>query len=41
MGIKEALDAHMKTPEFIEFGEKIKEYLTAELDVKIIVGDEI
>lgn len=38
---KKALDAHMKTPEFIEFGEKIKEYLTAELDVKIIVGDEI
>ena len=38
---KEALDAHMKTPEFIEFGEKIKDYLTAELDVKIIAGDEI
>ena len=38
---KEALDAHMKTPEFIEFGEKIKEFLTAELDVKIIVGEEI
>lgn len=38
---KEALDAHMQTPEFIEFSENIKEYLTDELDVKIIVGDEI
>jgi quinol monooxygenase YgiN len=38
---KEALDAHMQTPEFLKFGEEIKEFLTAELDVKIIVGDEI
>lgn len=38
---KEALDTHMQTPEFIEFGEKMKEYLTAPLDVKIIVGEEI
>lgn len=38
---KEALDEHMKTPEFIEFGEKIKEFLEAPLDIKIIVGDEI
>ena len=38
---KQTLDAHMQTPEFLEFGENIKEYLTDELDVKIIVGDEI
>lgn len=38
---KEALDAHMQTPEFIEFGKNIKEFLTAELDIKIIVGEEI
>jgi len=31
----------MQTPEFIEFGKNIKEFLTAELDVKIIVGVEI
>ena len=38
---KEALDAHMQTPEFIEFGENIKEFLTAELDIKIILGEEV
>ena len=38
---KEALDAHMQTPEFIEFGANIKEFLTDELGVKIIVGEEI
>lgn len=38
---QEALDAHMKTPEFIEFGENIKEFLEAPLDIKIIVGEEI
>lgn len=38
---KEALDAHMQTSEFIEFGENIKELLTSELDIKIINGEEI
>lgn len=38
---EEALNAHMQTPEFIEFGENIKEFVTAELDVKLIAGQEI
>ena len=38
---KEALDAHMQTPEFIAFGEDIKEFVTAPLEAKIIVGEEI
>ncbi|WP_405292905.1 putative quinol monooxygenase [Methanobrevibacter sp.] len=38
---KESLEAHMQTPEFIEFGENIKESLTAPLDIKLIVGEEI
>ena len=38
---KEALEAHMQTPEFIEFGEQIKDSLTGPLDIKIIVGAEI
>lgn len=38
---QESLQAHMQTPEFIEFSEKIKEYLTAPLDIKLIVGEEI
>ena len=31
----------MQTPEFIEFGENIKEFLTDELDIKLIEGEEI
>ena len=38
---KEALEAHMQTPEFIEFGKNIKDSLTAPLDIKLIVGEEI
>ena len=38
---KEALDEHMQTEEFIEFGENIKEFLTAPLDIKLISGEEI
>ena len=38
---KEDLDEHMKTQEFIDFGESIKEFLTAPLDIKLISGDEI
>lgn len=38
---KEALEAHMQTPEFIEFGEAIKESLTAPLRIKLILGEEI
>ena len=37
----EALQAHMQTPEFIEFGEKIKDAVTAPLGIKLIVGEEI
>jgi quinol monooxygenase YgiN len=38
---KEALEAHMQTPEFIEFGKAIKDSLTAPLGIKLIVGEEI
>lgn len=38
---QEALQAHMQTPEFIEFGEAIKDSLTAPLGIKLIVGEEI
>ena len=38
---QESLQAHMQTPEFIEFGKMIKEYLTAPLDIKLIAGEEI
>ncbi len=38
---EDALKAHMQTPVFIEFGEIIKEYLTGELDIKLIAGEEI
>ena len=38
---QEALQAHMQTPEFIEFGENIKEYVTGPLDIKLIVGQEV
>ena len=38
---QEALQAHMQTPEFVEFGENIKEYLTGELDIKLIAGEEV
>ncbi|MBR4447905.1 putative quinol monooxygenase [Methanobrevibacter sp.] len=38
---QEALQAHMQTPEFIEFGESIKESVTAPLDIKLIVGEEV
>ena len=38
---QEALEAHMQTPEFIEFGEAIKESVNAPLGIKLIVGEEI
>ena len=38
---QEALQAHMQTPEFVEFGENIKEYLTDELGIKLIAGEEV
>lgn len=38
---KEALEAHMQTPEFIQFGESIAESLTAPLGIKLIAGEEI
>jgi quinol monooxygenase YgiN len=38
---KETLEAHMQTPEFIEFGKAIEESLTAPLGIKLIVGEEI
>ena len=38
---QEALQAHMQTPEFIEFGENIKECVTGPLDIKLIVGQEV
>lgn len=34
---KEALEKHMKTEEFIAFGNNVKEFLTAELDVAVYV----
>lgn len=37
----EALEAHMQTPEFIEFGENVKELMAAPLGIKIIAGEEI
>lgn len=37
----EALDAHMKTPEFVEFSENIEDFLTGEMEIAIIAGDEI
>lgn len=37
----EALDAHMKTPEFIEFGANIKDLVTAELGINVYAGEEI
>ena len=38
---QEALQAHMQTPEFIEFGESIKDSVTAPLGIKLIVGEEV
>ena len=38
---QEALQAHMQTPEFIEFGKSIEESVTAPLDIKLIVGEEV
>ena len=38
---KETLEAHMQTPEFIQFGESIAESLTAPLGIKLIAGEEI
>ena len=38
---QEALQAHMQTPEFIEFGKNIEESVTAPLDIKLIVGEEV
>ena len=38
---KEALEKHMKTDEFIAFGNNVKEYLTAELDVSVYVVEPV
>ncbi len=38
---QEALQAHMQTPEFIEFGEKIQECVTAPLEIKLFFGEEV
>lgn len=38
---QEALQAQMQTPEFIEFGENIKEFLTAELGIEVYVGEKV
>ena len=38
---KETLEAHMQTPEYIQFGESIAESLTAPLGIKLIAGEEI
>jgi quinol monooxygenase YgiN len=38
---KEALQAHLQSPELIEFGKNIEELLTAPLDIKMTVGAEI
>jgi quinol monooxygenase YgiN len=38
---QEALQAHMQTPEFIEFGKNIQDLVAGPLGIKIIVGEEI
>ena len=38
---KEALEKHMKTDEFIAFGNDIKEFLTEELDVTVYVVEPV
>lgn len=38
---QEALQAHMQTPEFIEFGKNIKEFLTAELGIEVYAGEKV
>lgn len=38
---KEALEAHMKTDEFIAFGEEIKDDLTAELSITVYVAEAV
>ncbi|MBQ6443621.1 MAG: antibiotic biosynthesis monooxygenase [Methanosphaera sp.] len=38
---KEALEKHMKTDEFIAFGNDIKEFLTDELDVTVYVVEPV
>ncbi|RAP54845.1 MAG: hypothetical protein BZ137_00090 [Methanosphaera sp. rholeuAM130] len=38
---KEALEKHMKTDEFIAFGNDIKEFLTDELDVTVYVAEAV
>ncbi|RAP53064.1 MAG: hypothetical protein BZ133_00090 [Methanosphaera sp. SHI613] len=38
---KESLEKHMKTDEFISFGNNVKEFLTAELDVNVYLGEPV
>ncbi|AWX31582.1 putative quinol monooxygenase [Methanosphaera sp. BMS] len=38
---KEALEKHMKTDEFIAFGNDIKEFLTDELDITVYVAEPV
>ncbi|MBE6487472.1 MAG: antibiotic biosynthesis monooxygenase [Methanosphaera stadtmanae] len=38
---KEALEAHMKTEEFIAFGEAIKDDLTDELSITVYVAEAV
>lgn len=36
---KESLEKHMKTDEFIAFGNNVKDFLTEELDVAVYLGE--
>ncbi|MDO5850923.1 MAG: putative quinol monooxygenase [Methanobacteriaceae archaeon] len=36
---KEILDKHLKTNHFIDFGNEIKDYLEAELDIQILSAE--